>query len=285
MSEWIIAWFMMFAGMSFGLWSLFFFGKHRFSWKCFWRSQEFRFYAAYTFVTTILIAHFLHTSEVHYSTLDSLRYAFFNVTTIVSTTGLGNWDFATWPPQAIGILFVCYLLGGMVGSTAGGLKALRYVVSGRYMWQVLRQFATGQEAKQTLKVDGVTYTARESVIIIINIALYFIIFLMGAIILMVISPQGQLASGAKVTLDLGTALAASIANLGNIGPGNFFSNGWNVGPTGNYFAFSVAGKWLLITLMYLGRVGVLTLFFVLMSRRAIHQLYTSIARVAFGKRD
>ncbi len=284
-SEWIIAFFMMFAGMGFGLWSLFFFGKKRFSLQSFWASQEFRFYFGYTTILTAIIAYYLHTHGVHYSTADSIRYAFFNVTTIVSTTGLGNWDFATWPPQAIGVLFLCYLLGGMVGSTAGGLKALRYVVAIRCSWQYLKHYAAGNPVIKSLRIDGATYAVKEFILIIITMSLYFFIFLFGAIMLMIVSPEGILANGDLVTLDLGTALAASIANLGNIGPGNFFSNGWNVGPTGNYFAFSTGGKWLLIFLMYVGRVGVLTIFFVLMSRGAIRHLFASFARITYTLRS
>ncbi|MDQ7020923.1 MAG: hypothetical protein Q9M91_03720 [Candidatus Dojkabacteria bacterium] len=63
-------------------------------------------------------------------------------------------------------------------------------------------------------------------------------------------------------IDFATAFNASIANLGNIGPTDFFG-AINEGPAGGYAAFSIGSKWVMITLMLFGRIGVLNLFFLI----------------------
>jgi trk system potassium uptake protein len=70
---------------------------------------------------------------------EGLRRAFFDVVSALSTTGYSTMSYATWPPFAIGILILMMLIGGGIGSTAGGLKMSRVYLMLRITWQNIRK--------------------------------------------------------------------------------------------------------------------------------------------------
>ncbi len=277
-SEWIIAFFMMFAGMNFSLWYMAIFTRK--GWKSVWKNRELQAYLGIIFIASGLIAFILKTERFYPSLEQNLRYAFFNVTTIISTTGLGNWDFLRWPAGALGILFVCFLIGGMVGSTAGGPKVSRFIITYKFLKQQIQNFVYGTE-ESSFSVDGSIFDVKKAGLVVASVALYYFIFLAGGILLLVFSSSGQNPDGSLAILDFGTAMAASIANLGNIGPAINAGQGLNVGPTGNYFAFTNAGKIILIVLMYIGRVGVLTFLMLGLRTRGEARLVRSVAEIKF----
>lgn len=258
-SEWIIAIFMAFSAINMALWFFTFFKKKP---TLMFRNTEFRAFLTFVIFSTVSIWGVLMSID-HYGTLwDNLRYAFFSVATIVSTTGYANVDFAIWPAAAVGILFLSYLVGGSVGSTSGGLKFLRFVVLYKYCKQQLQNLIHGQN-QSSFVVDGVKYDVRSAGLIITNIVLFFLIFFIGAVLLLVTSSVLHFSNGEIATLNVETAFTSSIANLGNIGPA--LVNGIaNDGPTGNYSAFSILGKTIMAALMFIGRIGVLTvvMFFI-----------------------
>lgn len=276
-SEWIMAFFMAFAGMNFSLWYILFFGKSR---KKFWRNTELRVYLSILAVATLTISYFLRKVDFYPTLEATLRYAFFNVTTIISTTGLGNWDFIRWPSEALAVLFLCFLIGGMVGSTAGGPKVARFVIAYKFLKQQIINFVYGSE-DDTFKVDGSEYDTRKAGLVVSNVAIYYLLFLAGGVLLLIFSPLGLKADGGLAQLDFGTAMAASIANLGNIGPAISISPGFNIGPTGNYYAFTEAGKIIMIILMYIGRVGVLTCLMLGMRTRGETRFIRSVPTIKF----
>lgn len=275
-SDWIIGIFMFFCGMNFGLWYLIIFkGK----WREALENTELRIYFILCTLITVSIFYYLVKYNVYSSALESLRYALFNMATIVSTTGLANWDFHKWPAEAQGILFVAYLLGGCVGSTAGGLKVTRYIVAVKYLYNELRSLIVGEETPEFI-VDGVTYTKHTAGLITATMTMYYLLFLGGAILLMVISPNLRMPDGTFLRLDFTTAIASSIANLGNIGPAVALGS-INAGPTGNYFAVSDLGKVLLIFLMFVGRVGILSTFMLFITKRGEKAYYDSVPEIEF----
>lgn len=277
-SDWIIGFFMFFSGMNFSLWYLLFYTK---KWKTIWKNTELRIY--FLFCTSIVLSiwYILVQHNVYPSIWEALRYSLFNMATIVSTTGLANWDFHTWPASAQGILFICYLVGGMVGSTAGGLKILRYVVSFKYLWNEITNLITGK-SKKVLSVDGITYDRHQAGLIAASMGLYYFMFLFGAILLMVFSSKMHLVDGSVKNLDFATAVGSSIANLGNIGPAVSIGS-VNAGPTGNYFSFSEMGKIIMIVLMYVGRVGILSFLMLFITARGEEQIRDSVAETEFDQ--
>ncbi len=103
-SEWIIAFFMLFAGMNFSLWYILIFTKK--NWTKIRKNLELKAYLAFTFLSTAFIATILAKNHFYPTLEQTLRYSFFNVTTIISTTGLGNWDFVRWPSAAWGTIYL-----------------------------------------------------------------------------------------------------------------------------------------------------------------------------------
>lgn len=270
-SEWIIALFMIIAGSNLGLWYVFFFRRNI---SVFWHSAEFKTYLFIVFGTAFAIWLVLLNERVYASNLDAFRYALFNVATIISTTGLATSDFTRWPASAEGLLFICYLIGGMVGSTAGGLKILRFNILFKYVVMKLQNMLYGRH-KTRFSIDGVRYSESSAGLIVANIVLYYMIFMFGAILIMIVSPLNYLPDGTVRHMDFISAITATIANLGNIGPMVSIGN-INAGPAGNYFPFSEGAKWLMIGYMLIGRLGVLTIISLFITKTGISGLGDSM---------
>ena len=275
-SEWIITVFMLFSAMNFGLWFVLIFKKNI---KSMFKNMEFRAFWAFVLITGFGIAYILYSLGVHTTIESSLRYAFFNVATIISTTGYANDNFALWPVAAQGLLFASYLVGACVGSTGGGLKFTRFLVMFKYIGIQIKNMIHGKH-ETNFSIDGVTYNDRSTGLILTNIVLYYLIFLFGAIFIMMSSSQIAFVDGTTKDLDFVGALTASIANLGNIGPALVDGNA-GVGPTGNYSAFTTLTKILMSLLMFIGRVGVLTAIMILFIREENDKVSDNIAHVDF----
>jgi trk system potassium uptake protein TrkH len=227
--------FMILAGTNFTLHYLALQGKLR----QVWRSEEFRKYLYILGFFSLIIAMFL----VWKTGMDgkkAFRDALFQVVSIVTTTGYSTSNYMVWPGGLWSFIIILMFIGGMQGSTGGGIKVLR---------QLLLFKNAGKELKRALHPQGVipvrlNHEAVSQDIIYKVMAffqLYILIFIFGAMILSFLG------------LDFETALGASISALGNIGPGL-----GNVGPAGNYAYFPATGKWFLSLLMLLGRLELFT---------------------------
>lgn len=275
-SEWIIAFFMAFAGMNFALWySLIFKGRllHMF------KNREFQVFWLFIILSTASITYLLVQSGIHDSVLESLRFAFFNVTNIVSTTGFGNDDFNLWPVGAQAILFLSYLTGAMVGSTGGGLKFIRFIVLFKYLGMQIKNLITGSQ-KSGFVIDGVRYNDRSSALIITTVTIYFMLFLGGAVVILLTGSQATFTDGTIRGMDFFTGFNAAIANLGNIGP-SIVNGVAGAGPTGNYSSFSTVAKVVMAILMFVGRIGVLTCLMLFVTKRGLENMNTERAAVEF----
>lgn len=265
-SEWILAVFMLLGGTNFVLWfGVLFEGKV----QTLFKNLELKSYLSFIFILTVTIWGILAKNNFA-STGDDLRYAFFNVVTVVSSTGLVNQDFTKWPIEAQGLLFSGYLVGGCVGSTAGGLKFERFLVMLKYAWIQTRNLIFGRN-QTFFSIGGATYSDRSSGIILLNMILYFSIIMIGSIILLLTNTTIHLIDGSIVQTTLETALTASIANLGGIGPAAFGGVAQS-GPVGNYFAFSEISKIVMMGLIFIGRIGVLSILMLFITQRGQYKL-------------
>jgi trk system potassium uptake protein TrkH len=226
---------MFLAGMNFTLHFLLFTGKI----KLVWRDDELRYYLylilGFTLVIAVLL--FLRTG------LDAekaFRDALFQVVSIITTTGYFTSDYVVWPGAIWFLIFLLMFIGGMAGSTGGGVKVIR---------QLLLFRNAGKELKRAIHPQGIIpvrlngQAVSQDIIykVMAFFQLYILIFVFGAIGLSLLG------------LDFETAIGASISALGNIGPGL-----GKVGPVGNYGFIHDAGKWLLSLLMLLGRLELFT---------------------------
>lgn len=100
--------------------------------------SEFRFMVGLTVVFSLLITFSLMKSTGDYFSR-SLLDATFGVVTAFSTTGYSTADYSMWPPFALGLFMLLMLIGGGVGSTAGGIKLLRTYLLIRITGQNIRK--------------------------------------------------------------------------------------------------------------------------------------------------
>jgi trk system potassium uptake protein TrkH len=171
---------------------------------------------------------------------DTLRYAAFQATAIVTTTGFGTADYELWPPLAVGVIFSLFFVGGMAGSTGGGVKVVRVVLILKNSFREMQQLLHPQ-AVLPIRLDHRVVPEG-----IMRNVLSFIVLYIGLI------GAGTLVMG-LLGLDLLSAFSATFSCVGNVGPafGTF-------GPTENYTHVPVVGKWVLSLLMMAGRLEIFT---------------------------
>ncbi|MGP1444256.1 TrkH family potassium uptake protein [Treponema sp.] len=113
--------FMLLAGGNFSLYFHLFTGNP----EEFFRNSELRAYLRIVFAAAIGIALVLIPI---YGAAAAFRHSFFHVASIITTTGFSTVNYCTWPPFAQALLFLLMFTGGCSGSTAGGIKVIRWVI-------------------------------------------------------------------------------------------------------------------------------------------------------------
>jgi len=234
-TQWVIIVFMFIAGTSFAL-------HYRALRKPFEyaRNTEFRVYAAITLAAIIIITGGLIANGVWSE--KTIRDGTFTAVTLITTTGFGTEDFTQWVSGLQIFVVGAMFLGGMAGSTAGGVKTFRIAVLAK---------AANNDLRRVVRPHGVFVTrfgksaVPDSIVESIQsfFLFYMFLFMTGTFLL------GFISSNMSAGLDLVTEASAVASALGNIGPGL-----GDVGPAANYAVIPGPGKWLLATLMIAGRL-------------------------------
>lgn len=183
--------------------------------------------------------------DVYHSLFQAFRFAAFQVSSIITTTGFVSADYGKWPDFSQLILLVCMFLGAMAGSTGGGIKIVRIILMVKQGYQQVFRIIH-PHAVTTVKLGGQPVSAD----VLSSIWGFFILY-MG---LFVVASLTMAALG----LDFISALSSVAASMGNIGPGFGL-----VGPIRNYLEIPEAGKWVLISCMLLGRLEIYTVIVLL----------------------
>lgn len=185
-----------------------------------------------------------------YGVGNAFRHAFFNVSTIISTTGYGTEDFTQWPEYTQWILLSLMLVGGCAGGTAGGMKLSRVLILFKAVKADIAQMIHPRSVNivrlENKKVEDSTVKAVQTFF-----AVYILIIIFCGIL---VSFDGN---------GLATSATASIACISNIGPGMD-----KVGPMGSYNVFSYFSKLVLTAEMLMGRLEIYPLL-ILFSRGTI----------------
>ena len=244
----IICIFMFLAGCNFVLHYKALRGKPLFHWK----DEEYRFYFFIVILSSVLIAGLLMFNnsliqtttglEVQPGLFSSLRYSVFQVLSILTTTGFATADFDIWPVFATILLVTLMFIGGCGGSTGGGMKNSRVILLLKYGKVQLERclFPNLVSNVRLNKIRIPTGTVHK----VVTFFFFFIsIFLIVTLALCLLD----------LNMDFKTSLTASIASLGNIGPGL-----GKVGPTCTYSWITPSGKMLLTFAMLLGRLELYT---------------------------
>lgn len=171
----------------------------------------------------------------------AVRLAAFQVSSVLSTTGFATADYDLWAPAAKAALFALLLCGGCSGSTAGGVKVVRWAVLFKQAGCELRRLVHPRGV-YVVRVDGVP--VRDGLVAGVGAFLFAYLALCGATAL----------AGVLAGLPPWEALSASLSMVGNVGPA--FGS---LGPTDNYGALPAALKWWYCFAMLAGRLEIYTL--------------------------
>ena len=242
--EYVIILFMFVAGTNFALHFRFILNRRV---SRYWNSREFRLFLFLIVASTaLMIGNNLH-QHPDISIETCFRESLFQVVAILTTTGFGSADWETWGAFAQVLLVFLMFVGGMAGSTGGGVKVIRIQILISQVRVELRRLIHPQ-AILPLRIGEQMISDS----IVGNVLAFLLAFglLLG----------GSTAVLAMMGIDMVTSFGASIASLSNIGPGL-----GDVGPSDNYGWMPTAAKWVLSMLMMLGRLEVFTVL-VLFSR-------------------
>jgi len=224
--------FMFLFGINFSCYYLLLLGNFR----SIFRDEELRLYLGLFLGVAALIV--LDIRSLYGSLGEAIRHAFFQVSSIMTTTGFATTDFDAWPMLSKSLLMLLMIVGACAGSTGGGLKCARLLLIIKSLGRNTRRVTSPQKV-EVVRSNG--RAVSESVLDNANayLAAYSIISVVSFLIL---SLDGQ---------SVGTTLSAVLACFNNIGPGIEA-----VGPTCNYAFFSDLSKVTLIFDMLCGRLEI-----------------------------
>ena len=187
------------------------------------------------FSTVTIAANILH---IYGSVGTSLRHAFFQVSSIITTTGYATVNFDQWPGYAKTVLVLLMFIGGCAGSTGGGLKVTRIVTMAKAAFADMRKMLH-PNAVIRVRMEGRALPEKQVRGVQAYFSLYMLLF---GISWLLLSLDG---------FDLLSTFTALASCINNIGPGLGM-----VGPMGSFAAFSPASKLLLSFDMLAGRLEI-----------------------------
>ena len=229
--QWVVAVFMTLFGVNFGIYYLIL--QRQFK-KAF-RNSELWLYLIVLLLSTVVIFFYV---QPQYGVADGIRQSFFQVSSIMTSTGFATADFNLWPQFARTLLVALMLMGACAGSTGGGFKVSRVIMLFKSMRREIRR-ALHPNAVGKVHIDGETVSNDT----INNTYAYLVAYCLIIIFSVLLLSLDRTSFETNVT--------AVISCLNNIGPGLDM-----VGPMGGYADFSILSKIVLIVNMLLGRLEI-----------------------------
>lgn len=228
--QWIVAIFMTLFGVNFNAYYFILYRK----WKKAFEMEEVRFYLLIMLsITGIIVLDVCHASL---STGHTVRDAFFQVSSLMTSTGYSSLDYDLWPVTSKILLLLAMFIGACAGSTGGGIKVSRIMILLKTIKKELNSYMHPKSIRK-IKMDG--KPVEHEVIRAVNV--FFITFMMLlAFSVIMVSFDGQ---------GLVTTFSGVLACLNNIGPGMEMA-----GPTENFGSFSILSKYVLMFDMLAGRL-------------------------------
>lgn len=229
--ETVIAIFMILAGTNFSL----HFAALRGRLHVYGRDPEWRLFLGIIGVTTVFLAASL-SLQAGYTFPQGLRQAWFQVVSIITTTGYATANFELWPVFGQFILVLLMFVGGCAGSTGGGMKPMRLLLLAKHAYRQLyrllhpRAVVTLRLGRQQIGDD-----------VLLNVQAFFVLYIASFVLTTLYLTL--------LDIDLTTAISASASALGNVGPGLE-----RIGPFDEYAWMPASAKWLLSMCMLLGRL-------------------------------
>ena len=228
--EWVIGIFMLLFGVNFNLYYFILMRHFREAFG----SEELRAYLGIVLFSTVTIA--ANILSMVGSVGEAVRTAFFQVSSIITTTGYATADFNLWPTYSRILLLLLMFMGGCAGSTAGGLKMSRIIIFFKAARQDLNKMLH-THAVTTIRFEGKPLDEKTLQGVHNYFNVYMLLIMLSTVL---VSLDG---------FDLTTTFTAVITCINNVGPGMEM-----VGPMGNFSQFSDPVKYLLSFDMLAGRL-------------------------------
>lgn len=205
----------------------------------YWRDTQTAVFLGIVAALIAVITLTLYLTGTYADPLSALRHAAFQVVSVITTTGYGTDDFSVWPLFLPVLLIFTSFLGGCAGSTAGGMKIIRFVIlakeGSRELWRLIHP-----NIVRPIKLGGRALPERVIDAVWGFFALYLVVF---AVLMVLVMATG---------VDQVTAFGAVASALNNLGPG--------LGEVGTSFApLNDAAKWICTLAMLLGRLEIFTI--------------------------
>ena len=232
-NQWVVTIFMLLFGVNFGFYFLIFTGKLRDALKF----EEVRIY----FIIVIASAVFIFINLWHfalYAPAEGIRHAFFQVASIITTTGFASANFDLWPETSRTILVILMFIGACAGSTGGGIKVSRFIIAFKSFIKEIISYLHPRSVKK-IKVEGKPLEHETLRATNVYFMTYMVIF---AVSVLLVSIENK---------DLVTNFTAVAATFNNIGPGLSL-----VGPMANFGHFTDFTKYILMFDMLAGRLEI-----------------------------
>ena len=228
--------FMFLSGVNF---ALHFTAFRHLSGKAYFFDPEFKAYAALLLGACLIAVLYLYVQQVYPTWQDAVRYGMFQTISLATTTGYANADFSIWPGFLPIMLIFMSFIGGSAGSTAGGMKVIRFILLFK---QGMREISglLHPNAIMPVKLSGKSIPEKVMTAVWGFFSVYVFTF---AILLLIVMALG---------VDQITAFSSIAAMMNNLGPG--------LGDVAaNYQSMSDPVKWVLTFAMLLGRLEIFTL--------------------------
>ncbi len=243
--QWVVAVFMMLFGINFSCYFLII--TRRFS--AAFRFEEVRHYFIIILSATalIMIALIANNAMPDMSFGDKLRHVYFQVCSMITTTGFSTLDYETlWPPFTHVIIIMLMFSGACAGSTGGGIKVSRITT---LLKAIKKQGAMFFHPNRVMLIKSEGKPVSHETIRSINV------FFMSYMAILAVSVLIVSLNGFSFT----TSFTAVLSGLSNIGPGLEAA-----GPTESFSVFSDLSKYVLIFDMIAGRLEIfpILIFFI-----------------------
>ncbi len=219
------------------------------------KNEEVVAYLVIEVVATVAIAFNIIGSCANF--FEALRYSFFQVTSISSTTGFATVDYNTWPSFSKGILLFLMIVGGCGGSTCGGIKVSRLIILCKSGAEDIKKTVHPRRVSSVM-LDGKPIGRETERNVLSYIVMWAIVVVVATLLLSLDSFSGG---------DLLTDLSAAVTCIGNVGPGFNL-----IGPIYNFSGYNSFSKLVLSVVMIAGRLEIFPLI-VLFSPRAWRKNY------------
>ena len=230
--QWVVTIFMIIFGVNFNVYYLILLRRFREAVRC----EEMRWYLGIIAAAALLICANIYDTAL---TLEAnLRAAFFQVATVITTTGYATVDFDLWPAFSKTILVGLMFVGACAGSTGGGMKVSRMVIA---LKTFIRQMGQSIHPRAVRRIRFEDRDVEEDTVRAVSLYFAAVAFIF-VFSMLIISLEN---------MDMTSTFTAVAATFNNIGPG---LNA--VGPTCNFGALSDLSKWMLIFDMLTGRLEI-----------------------------